>query len=179
MLRCFTLSLLIILSSCQQKPQEILPTPMPTPAFLLGVIPEPGERISYEEYKARFEPGELGLREVGPICVRYDASKLLEYDDEGLRKEDYLARSLLLINGEVWPNSQKPDLYRDALGLAVSRDGNLAKGNAVGPFYFCWDVELGPGMHTVEFITRKTSGEELSYTWSFLITSSLAPSSDR
>jgi hypothetical protein len=172
--RYLALCFLILLTSCQSVANERLPTPMPTPAFLLGVIPEPSERISYEAYKARFKPGELGLREVGPICVRYDASKLLEYDDEGLRAEDYLARSLLLINGEVWPNSQKPDFYTDALGLAVSRGStggsNWAKGNAVGPFHFCWDVELEPGMHTIEFKTRTTSGKELSYTWSFVIT---------
>jgi hypothetical protein len=76
--------------------------------------------------------------------------------------EDYLLRSKLIINEEKWPNSDNPDFHTDYLDLVGS--------NGIGPNYFCWDIELEPGMHTAEFKTRKTSGEELSYRWSFLIT---------
>jgi hypothetical protein len=167
-LRFFTILFLIALTSCQSTVNEIPPTPMPTQAFLPDVIPEPGEEISYRAYKASFEvDDELGIYQDGPICVTYDAYYIIEIGDEGLTWEDYLSRSLLLVNGEVWPNSGKPDHARDALGSVGINGG---KANAVGPFNFCWNIELEPGMHTIEFKTKKTSGEELAYRWSFLIT---------
>lgn len=169
----FLIILGLIIGACQSEADELLPTPMPTEAFLPGVIPEPSERISHEEYKAKLE---VGVGELGPICVNYYALEVLEYGDDNLSREDYLARSVLIINGEVWPGSKEPYIWWDYLGEALSTENpetgrsEPIKGNATGPFTFCWDVELEPGMHTVEFKTRKTSGEELSYRWSFLIT---------
>jgi hypothetical protein len=167
-LKYLALCCLITITSCQQNAYNMLPTLMPIQAFLPSVSPMPNERISYEEYKAKLEPNELGIKEFGPICVKYDALQALEAGDDGFQMEDFLSRSLLLVNGEVWPNSQTPDFYLDYLGFV--KFNSSAKGNAVGPYHFCWDIELEPGMHTIEFKTKKTSGEELAYRWSFFIT---------
>jgi hypothetical protein len=168
-LKYLGLCLVIILSSCRPVVDEMLPTPMPTQAFLPRVSPEHGERISYDEYKARSEVDDLGIPLLGwpgPLCVYYDAQYVIEEPDVGLRMKDYISRSLLIVNGEIWPHSTKPDLAIDYLGLM----GSWETGNGFGPYDFCWNVELGPGMHTIEFKTRTTSGKELSYTWSFVIT---------
>jgi hypothetical protein len=173
----FILSILCsMVIACQPIVDEMLPTPMPTKAFLPNVSPDPGERISYDAYKAKLEADESGFRETGPICVFFVALEVLEYGDDGFRKEDYLSRSVLVINGEVWPNSKEPDFSWDFLGQLLvmenpeTGESSQIKGNDTGPYYFCWDVELDPGMHTIEFKTKKTSGEELAYRWSFLIT---------
>jgi hypothetical protein len=143
---------------------------MPTQAFIPRVSPEHGERISYDEYVATSDHDLLvglhGERGHSAICVYYNALYVIEEGDEGLRMRDYISRSLLLVNGEIWRDSQKPDIARDYLGLVRS----LETGNEFGPYDFCWKIELEPGLHTVEFETRTTSGKELSYTWSFVIT---------
>jgi hypothetical protein len=168
--RYLVLCFLILLTSCQLVVNERLPTPMPTQAFLPRVIPEHGERISYDEYVATSDlpdwaVGLHGERGHSAICVYYNALYIIEDGDEGLRAEDYISRSLLLVNGEIWPDSQKPAI-RSYMGLM----GSLETGNAYGPYDFCWKIELEPGLHTVEFKTRTTSGKEFSYTWSFVIT---------
>lgn len=176
-LRCATSCLLIVLlTACQPETQNLLPTPLPTKAFLPSVDPEPGERISYEDYQAKLEGEEFQAREFGPVCVTYVAEEVLEYGDDGFRMEDFLSRSVLIVDNEVWPNSSEPDTYRDYLNEKlfevhpITGEYQQIAGNAIGPFVFCWDVELEPGIHSVEFKTRKTSGEELSYSWSFVIT---------
>jgi hypothetical protein len=145
---------------------------MPTQAFLPRVIPEHGERISYDEYVAAPDDDLLvglhGERGHSAICVYYDARHVIEEGDDGLSMRDYISRSSLLVNGEIWPDSQKPAIARDYLGLMGSLDWETR--NAFGPYDFCWKIALEPGLHTVEFKTRKSSGEELSHTWSFLIT---------
>lgn len=111
-LRHRTFFFLIILSSivtaCQLESRMLLPTPLPTKAFLPNVYPEPSGRIAYEDYKANLDGENLQVRDFGPICVTYVAEEVLEYGDDRLNMEDYLSRSVLIVDYEVWPKGTEP-----------------------------------------------------------------------
>jgi hypothetical protein len=169
------LSLCALIIGCQNKGIEHLPTPIATPVFLDDIQPAPSSVVPLDDYISRRES----------ICVQLNALPLLRYRDEGIESEDYLERSTLIVDGNVWTQTEAK-LIIDLLGLSKAHNMDPETGalipdpetglligteyNAVGPFVICWNhVKLKEGLHSVEYQVHKTSGEQLSYSWVFYL----------
>lgn len=150
--------------------------PLPRPRLVDGTFPEYGSNISLAEYAKR----------MNRICVGFSGQPVLEYSNEGLRGEDYMERSSLIIDGVEWKQT-KPSVLADLLMAGAApydydpdtatfkfdpKTGEyFGPSNAIGPFLTCWpDVHLERGDHLLEFWIQSTSGKELGYRWNFSIT---------
>ena len=174
----YFLVFLFLLGACQknvQSPSLTLPEAVPSLEFVREVVPAPNSVISLGYFESQQQK----------ICVDFSGRPLLEFGDVGLETEDFLARSLLLVDGKEWRGTEAEmvaDLlmtgstyykYDSSIGslLADPETGKYFGGvNGVGPFFTCWlPVHLDMGMHSIEFQSTKTSGEKLTYNWNFRI----------
>jgi hypothetical protein len=163
------------------------PSPGPTAGFLPWVYPEDGATISLTQfwrgwYLDLMDPYTREINEsIGvnsAICVKLDASFLVENADDDLGWDDYFQRSVLLVNGTPWTHTG-PELIFNELGLSTGlrvidvETGETIfeekRSNAVGPFLVCWSVPLSSGAHDVTFRVVTTAGRTFSYSWSFEI----------
>lgn len=145
------------------------------PLIFIGgenVEPKPNSNLSLAEFNAARD----STKNSGMICIKFDATSVLEDSDQDLNFEDYENRSILKINEQEIPNSEIVFVY-DFFMTWRNYEYDLEREeyvplipNGIGPYYICWGVKLGIGTHTVEFSTQTTSGEIRSFSWSFTIT---------
>jgi hypothetical protein len=164
---------LAILASCQKL--DPVPETSPMPSFLPWVYPAPDATLTVSEYH---EGIFLLFEEVGgAICIELNGFEILEMDDSGLERMDFLDRGQLLVNGETGYDAD-PQIVIDFLGLGggivridpeTGETTIIQESNATGPWIICWEIALEPGMQEIAFHTHKTSGEKQTYTWSFYI----------
>lgn len=171
-----TVVLLILLPvSCQVRNQSSLPTATPLgfngplPSFIFRLlVPGPQEVISLETYHNGYHypsdahPPPGGAK--SSICAYIDPSPLLEPGDD-----DYPAnRVKVLVDGtEV----DMFDTYFRMTGeILLFDDTGQTVATAGGPLVLCWVASLGSGTHTAMITAEKTSGETMSYNWSFELT---------
>jgi hypothetical protein len=169
--------LFMSLTACQEiKSTSQLPTPMPTAAFLPWAYPKPSSVIKLADFRTGYpspNPNSQSLQNA--VCIELNGNELIEGRDNGLELVDYLERSMLIVDDRRWSETE-PKPIIDLLGSVqeVKRqpetgEVTLLRSNATGPYTICWQIELNKGIHNIEFQTLKTSGDELSYSWSFLI----------
>jgi Tol biopolymer transport system component len=150
-------------------PQTPLPSE-PLPAFLLQVFPEAAAVLSLEEYTdPAWRPGRPSSQEVPlSVCVEVEASSLLERGDfweattiqertavrvDGRRQELITAFvDHMLLHTIVDPAD-------DPSGTVVASVG--------GPYHFCFYVPLTADVHRVDVSFKKSTGEVVSYAWTF------------
>ncbi len=178
-----TFLLCVLLTTCQEnevpdsRPQNTIPLIYPTlpkVAFVGqgSVHPEPGSNYNLTEFDGMISPKGDGS---GGICVELNGWSVIEPDDQGLVMRDYLDRSILIVNDQVW-QGDAVDFAYDSFMRQVNRKYDpdseawiALEENSIGPFHFCWGMELDIGTHTAEYKIRQTSGNELSYSWQFTI----------
>jgi hypothetical protein len=143
------------------------------PAFLPKVYPAPEAVLEYTRYREGATIDRMDVKLADAICVTLDGSEIVEAADDGLESVDYLERSQLVVNEGV-RDDLEPLLEMDYLGVLTTQvrdpetgNATILQWNATGPFLICWQVELQPGIQTVEYRIQKSSGIELSYRWHF------------
>lgn len=139
----------------------------PLPPYIRLLWPQPGSSIALDQYETSlmYDQSEPG------VCVEFTVQAFLEEGDF-LSAEEWAARFNMNIDDQ---QHEVPDyvFLRDSAGLEVTdpETGNRLYYIPPGdPFLLCFYSNLGIGTHTVTFTGRKTSSEDLSYSWSFRIT---------
>jgi hypothetical protein len=138
------------------------------PPYLGFVYPTPGSILPKKEYETTMKL----LDDTKPsVCVSFWTFYLLEPGDD-LSVDEALSRLRIEADGQQVSKIYAVLLTEDEPLLPQDPD----TGNPVAQFEGgsnisgCFAVTLDTGSHTVSFIARKTSGEELRYTWSFTLT---------
>ncbi|MGD8625851.1 MAG: hypothetical protein PVJ34_15040 [Anaerolineae bacterium] len=178
---CFVL--VAILSSCQfshlgdsstlstTSTAEVEPTATiaAMPEYIGFVSPHPGESLSMAEYKALAPSLGWNASEPG-ICVSLFPHPLMEPGDTPTAKE-WLSQVHLLIDGDIITKYHSLLETNSEGGRLIDPDtGELVWKEPDGsPFGVCYAASLGIGYHTVTIVVEKTSGEQVSYAWSFAI----------
>jgi hypothetical protein len=178
---CLSLFLLIGCSRWATEENRLLSeavTPLPRlkaeplPEFLEWVYPKPGTAWTMEAFVQEawiwFIPGETVLEPA--ICISFLTFALFEPGDD-LTVEEALNRLSVEVDGIVFTDlgdhllsDDFPLLPRDPQTGAPS-----ARFEGGSIILACFPVEIDPGLHTASFVARKSSGNELRYTWSFIL----------
>jgi hypothetical protein len=97
------------------------------------------------------------------------ARDLLEKNDHDLNTDDHAVRGRLKVY-TFDPSSHSIPVCDVAMVSVVDGETN-EKGNfSYGVLTVCWNVDLVPGIYEATYEYTQTSGNVLSYTWSFEIT---------
>ena len=179
-----TLCILILAACAVPAPEVVTSTPAPTavsadmikieplPNYLYGVFPEPASTydITSDEYLSRLKRKEPNLIDPS-LCVSVGSYHLLEKGDAPGERE-FLHQMHLLLNKEIHkvPNTVvAPDIFGSDI-IDPETGGILFRTPDGVDFNVCWRVDLSePGLYTATYVFTKTSGQEETYTWSFII----------
>lgn len=143
-------------------------TPQPTPEFIRELWPEPGSKRPLYDYQNYLiydatQPG---------ICVDFGGILLLLEEGDFLTTEELFKRFSLKVDNQ---SINEPDyvFMRDTKGFdgILDSDTNepIYSAPEGHPYFLCFYTDLQEGLHTATFIARKSSGQELNYTWSFYL----------
>jgi len=149
----------------------LLATQAPLPSFLRNAYPEPGSRIAQTAYAT----GSVDIEDrwyyrlTGATCVNLKARDLLEQNDHDLSTDDHAVRSRLKVY--TFDPSSRSIPVRDVVKVSIIGGDTDEKGNFSGGILtVCWNVDLVAGIYESTYEYTQTSGNILSYTWSFEIT---------
>lgn len=139
----------------------------PPPEYLYFIWPKPGETILMHDY----DTAQLyGFEDQG-ICVEFEVYYMLEAGDF-LTQEELTSRFSLRID-DYLINEPSYVLGRNIEGADGPPNPETGEPSFQvppgSPYFICFARELRPGLHTATFLVQKTSGAELSYTWSFFL----------
>jgi hypothetical protein len=143
---------------------------IPQPNYLGSLWPEPGETLSLSEYEA-LAPSLAWGATVPGICFGHQPLWLLVPGDFPTT-EEWLDRVHLVVDRRKITEYHSI-MMTDSEGAKMIDPGTdqaLYKAPDGSPFGMCYAASLGVGRHTVTFVAKKTSGEEVTYTWQFTIT---------
>ena len=175
----WSLLLLCLICSCKTSnytlpPEEELNNPLPE--YLSFVAPEPESIYSINDFKAgnHYPTGVPSALDNGAnrVCIELNGKPFLETGD-------YFA--LRPNQGEYFPDRvtgyvDGEKVLKDEDTITILGEYRLIneKGEVTasvpGPFIICWNVQLNLGQHIATIEVEKTSGERISYSWSFEIT---------
>lgn len=156
------------LVACER--QELTPLPIePLPEYLQGIEPGPGKSYTLSEYQELSQPSHASLP---AICAGFWPLYTLEPGDNFPEPEGWLAQRVhLVIDGESITRYHSLLTTDAPVNEIVDSSGRvIIVGPWGAPFQACYAVDLEPGQHTAELVIQMTSGEELSYSWWFIIT---------
>jgi hypothetical protein len=143
--------------------------PEPLPDFLYTVAPKPGEILSLHDYYG----SEYDLYpRLGPaVCVTVSPLSLLEPGDYW-EANDVVERTTVKVDGEVQdePIGEFENYAVEHTLGAVNEAGNwtgTVVASAGGPYRWCLETPLGAGVHQAEVNFEKSSGEVVSFAWTF------------
>lgn len=140
----------------------------PLPPFIYHVlVPEPQSVVSLRDYQhgyhypADAHPAPGGAK--NSVCAHVSLDPLLAFGDDADS-----VHTAVFVDGS--PAEAHPEFFM-MLGETVKLDeeGNVVASKPSGPLVRCWIAELNPGMHIATIEANKSSGEVLSYSWSFEI----------
>lgn len=138
--------------------------------YLWFVVPVPGESYTVSEYE-NLAPS-LGWNATLPgICFPISFFWLVEPGDLYTLRE-WLNRVHLVVD-DVIITEYHSLLEQDTLGgVAIDPETGetISKVPDGDPAMVCYAIPLDVGQHTATITVEKTSGEQLSYSWSFVIT---------
>ena len=139
------------------------------PEYVGFVSPGSGESLSMAEYQALAPSLGWNASEPG-ICVSFFPIPLLEPGDTPTAKE-WLSQVHLVIDDDIVTQYHSLLQTNSEGGRLVDPDtGELAWKEPDGsPLMVCYAASLGIGDHTATIVVAKTSGEQVTYTWSFAI----------
>lgn len=165
-----------LLGSCRKDERQISPTSHlndPLPSFLSFVVPEPASTYSIEDfrtgmhYPAGAHPAPENAR--NRVCIELVSTGLLEpgdnfalYPEEGEFLPD---RVTGYIDGK---KAQKDEEIITILGREyLTDDSGEVVASSFGPQIICWPLLVERGIHYFLIEVTKTSGQIISYDWSF------------
>lgn len=141
------------------------------PIYIDSVWPDAGTHTSWSESNDGWLfSGEPDNR-IPSVCAEFWIEFLLESGDF-LSREEIVTRFSMKIDDRLFG---RPDnvLFSDTVGVDGPEDPEtgLPKYRIPpgSPFFVCFTAPLEPGEHTATIIALKTTGEELRYTWSFIL----------
>lgn len=149
----------------------VLSSPLPLPDFLYVVFPEPGATYTLAEFDELTEKYS-SIAASGEVFFDVRLQELIEEGDIFNDVEEYFPRISARIDGQLYTEPQAylrtnewHQTYRnpETGEILYQLPGGM-------PFSLYYPMEREPGVHTVEVEIRKTSGEIVSYSWSFLLT---------
>jgi len=140
----------------------------PLPVYLGFTLPEPGRKYAVKMYE--MEVKKVDLTEPG-ICMSFSPDPMMEAGDF-LSQQELLARLSLEVNGHLID-----EIYSVLATDLPPQPGPIdpESGEPIfvvpggSPYQICFAANLKAGLQKVTFIARKTSGDELRYTWSFYL----------
>jgi hypothetical protein len=141
---------------------------LPTPDYIRELWPEPGSTLFLRDFEAmlRYDAKKPG------ICIDFGGILILLEEGDFLSVEELFKRFRLNIDDQHY---DEPDyvLMRDTMGFdgPLDPDTNtpiyrIPEGY---PYFLCFYADLKEGLHTATFSAKRTSGSELSYSWSFYL----------
>jgi hypothetical protein len=137
------------------------------PPYIVKTWPEPGQSVTIEDYKTLlwFDATEPG------ICVVFDPFALVE-KGEFLSTEDYLTRFRLEVD-DITIDELHYVFLPDTEGYDGPPDPETGEPMYHvpdgWPYYLCFSVHLNEGRHNATVIGRRTSGDEILYSWWFVL----------
>lgn len=168
-----------LLTTCQTKQHNIPATddlnkPLPPFLHLVAPAPETTYRIGSYALGEHYPPEEVSPAEGSQnrICIQINPRPLLEPGDHFVFSAKYGDFLPDRINGYLNGTKLKRDEgVTTVMGTDYLQDKNghiIAE--AEGPQVVCWLAELDIGQHNFIVEIEKTSGEIVSYGWSFALT---------
>lgn len=138
----------VVLIGCSSKITYIFDDPQQYPDFILHVYPEPGS---------------VGTRSTGEICVDILIQPLLRPGDH---IEEFSNIRLSLDGRRIRTISEHEHVDMSAEGLWDAQGETQI---ASGPWsdYICWQANPQSGQHDVELLLWTSTGENLKYRWQF------------
>jgi hypothetical protein len=155
-----------------RAPRQTPLPPEPLPAFLLEVFPQPAAVLSLAEYTdPGWRPGRPSEQQVPQsVCVEIEASKLLARGDFW-KAADVQERTRVLVDaGREYQELVTAFVDQEVLHtLFVPPDdpAGTVVASVGGPYHLCVHAPLPAGMHRVDVHFEKSSGEVVSYAWTF------------
>jgi len=185
--------LLITMIGCQAEatvPPTIVPTAPPTivptvesqplPMYIARIHPEPGSSVSMVELEQEahtffFDPTQVisvtRVPVMPSVCLYIVFLGEIVEEGDFLSSEDWLLRMRLVLDGEIMPRPYATEFAYSIPADMLDPDSGAVIGRFPEPVSICYDAQTAsPGQHTATFVVKKTSGEELAYTWSFTVT---------
>lgn len=144
--------------------QDIEPVPF---TWLGFVMPEPGRTVAIEV--AEMKVKEAFATKLA-ICLSFNPGPLMEPGDYFDSPEEVFARLSLEVNGETFTefhSLETTDAGVDEGPLDPETGQPQYRIPGGAPYIICYAPKLEPGAHQATFVARKTSGDELRYSWSF------------
>lgn len=148
----------------------VLPTQIPLPDFLYYVFPEPGETYSLDEFAELIENfGTLPVS--GEVFFDVRMESLVEEGDDFDSVDDFVPRVSVKIDDRLFSEPHGMTRTDASPTTFVDPDtGGVFQIPGGAPFRLYYTMAREPGLHTVEVEIRRTSGEVVNYTWSFVLT---------
>ena len=155
-------------SSSANYTPTFIPTIMPeaTPDYIYMLWPEP----SSIELKSNYENFSWYDNKQPSICAEFETIALLEKGDF-LSYEQLSKRFSLQVDGKII-NQPSYTFTHDTEGFDLvdpKTKEPLYHSPAGSPHFICFAVELSEGLHSATLVARKTSGDTLTYSWSFVL----------
>jgi len=146
----------MLLVACSPAGQEsVKVTPIPPkilPDFLVEIRPDQGATLSLDDYQTK-------------VCVQVDACDLIGTGDFW-DFEDVYTRTTILVDHQP-PGGLAGYAYSYMVGcIETDSEGNVVS-SAGGPYEWCVCAPLTAGIHRVDLSFEKSSGEVLSFAWTF------------
>lgn len=149
----------------------VLPKQQPLPDFLTIVFPEPGATYSQAEFEALTEKYS-SMVVSGEVFFDVRMEPLIEEGDFFDTVNQFFPRIRVTIDGKLHTEPKDyitTDEWHQTI-IDPETGEALYQLPAGRPFGLYYPMERTIGLHTVEVEIRKTSGEIVSYSWSFLLT---------
>ena len=165
------------ITSCQAN--SMLPQAhelnLPLPEYLNFVAPEPKSSYPIDSYKMGEHYPSIAhpapLMGQNRVCIQLTGESLLEPGDfftEYPKVGEFLPdRVKGYVDGKL---AEKDEEIRIILGESRLLDEGKVIASAPGPQIICWPIELKVGAHYATIEINKTSGEVVSYSWTFELT---------
>jgi hypothetical protein len=159
----------LLLAACQGIAPRSTPTPEgfsgPLPEFIDRIlVPGPKAVVSLDDYrKGRHYPPEAHPAPAeNAICAHVSLAPLLDWGESPFK----LAPFSVTVDGNEVPSHEKISvILHEFIQLDDSR--NVIATKSGGPLVQCWIAELEPGVHVATIEVQTTTGETLTYSWSF------------
>jgi hypothetical protein len=169
------LGMFLLLFGCQPVEVEVteaVPVMTSLPSYLKSTIPEPGKSYTLTDYETLATSRFWGAGEPA-ICVYISATPFVE-------PGDFFGAAIHWVEDRVYLVVDDTIITEvHSLGPTDSEGGEkidpetgkvIARGPDGSPMTICYAAPLDTGIHTATLVVKKTSGEQVTYTWQFRIT---------
>lgn len=140
------------------------------PDYIARILPEHNGQYSLSEYEQLAKNTSWGINSAG-ICISVEAAPLMEPGDF-LTAKEFIDRISIRIDDSLIAEPSSI-LHFEIAGIEKRdpvSDEIVWKAPDGFPAGICYEKELSIGQHFGEVLIQRSSGEEVKYNWSFVIT---------